>query len=189
MPPLNSQYSKFVTKTANYTIAVSDDYVIFTTAAPGVVATLPLAKDCSRYSGQNEKEIINASGSSDPLEVAAQAGNTLVGATDVGATTLAVGQTGFVVGNQATVWTITGGSGASGVSGISGTSGISGVSGFTGASGFSGTSGVSGVSGFSGASGFSGVSGFSGTEGFSGASGTSGASGQSGFSGFSGAAP
>ena len=188
MPPLNTQYSVFKAKATSYTIDKGDDYIVFTTIAGGVVATLPLAKDCSRYSGQNAKEIINAPTSSDPITIAVQSGDTLVGATAPAATTLAVGQTAFVAGNQATTWMITGGSGASGVSGFSGASGTSGFSGTSGTSGASGTSGFSGVFGFSGVSGFAGKSGFSGVSGFSGASGTSGASGASGFSGFSGVA-
>lgn len=189
MPPLNSQYSRFAAKAASYSIEVKDDYIIFTTAAPGVVATLPFAKDCSRYSGQNEKQIINAPGSSDSLEVAAQAGDSLVGATATGATTLAAGQTASVVGNQVKTWSITGGSGASGVVGSSGASGNSGFSGGVGTSGARATSGFSGVFGFSGVSGFAGKSGATGAaSGASGASGISGASGVSGFSGASGVA-
>lgn len=186
-PPLDSQYTKFVVKDDSYTITVSDDIIDFDIAS-GKTATLPLAKDCSLYSGQNEKIISNNSGSGGALTIAVQSGNTLIGATAPGATTLAAGETCTAVGNGVSTWTITGGAGVSGVSGFSGFSGASGFSGFSGWSGFSGKSGTSGYSGVSGFSGYSGVSGISGYSGFSGISGYSGYSGTSGYSGFSGPA-
>lgn len=184
-PPLDSQYTKFVAEDDSYTIKAADDIIVFTITT-AKTATLPLAKECSIVSGQNEKIIINHADSSDTLTIAVQAGNTLIGATAPGATTLAAGETAFVYGNGVTVWNVSGGAGVSGVSGFSGFSGASGFSGFSGWSGYSGTSGSSGYSGVSGFSGYSGVSGISGYSGFSGVSGYSGYSGISGYSGFSG---
>ncbi len=183
-PPLATQYQKIVKKGVSYTIAVPDDVVEFTTTGAGVIATLPLAKDCTIYSGQNEKLIANKSTSTDEITLAVQSGNTLVGVTGAAATlTLAVGATAFARGDQSTVWNITGGAGTSGVSGFSG---FSGASGYSGASGWSGYSGKSGYSGYCGVSGWTGVSGYSGYSGVSGYSGFSGISGYSGFSGYSG---
>ena len=186
-PPLGSVYQKVTKKAASYTLTVSDDVVEFTTAAPGVVATLPLAKDCTIVSGQNKKIIASKSTSSNDLTIAVQSGNTLVGVTGALATlTLSAGQTAYLRGDQSTVWNVTGGIGTSGVSGYSGFSGASGYSGISGGSGWSGRSGPSGFSGFSGITGISGFSGFTGVSGFSGYSGKSGYSGFTGFSGISG---
>lgn len=174
-----------VHKTASYTLAVSDDQADFTIAAPAT-ATLPFSRNCSIVSEQNEKVIINNSGSSAVLTLAAGAGDSLIGATDTGATTLAAGQTAFLQGDGVLTWYVTGGSGVTGISGASGASGTSGYTGVSGGSGQSGKSGFSGTTGVSGISGFLGVAGFSGVSGFTGAS---GAAGTSGFSGASGAAP
>jgi hypothetical protein len=189
-PPLGTSYTQFITKTANYTLTVNDDVAIFTTSAPGVIATLPLARTCAFVAGQNTKQIINASGSTNVLTVAVQSGDTLVGETASGpAQTLAAGESAIVncSPNLPTIWTITGGDGSQGVSGYSGFSGASGYSGKSGYSGFSGKSGYSGYTGVSGFSGYTGVSGTSGYSGFSGISGYSGYSGTSGYSGFSAA--
>lgn len=177
MPPLGSTYEKFVAQSDSYTILAGDDVITFTLAAPGT-ATLPFSRFCSIYSQQNFKQINNVSGSSDDLTIAVQSGDTLIGES-----TLAPGETAFIVGNGVTVWNSTGSSGATGTSGFSG---FSGISGFSGWSGFSGVSGTSGYSGFSGRSGYTGVSGYSGYSGESGYSGFSGVSGYSGFSGYSG---
>jgi len=184
--PINSTYTKMVHKTGSYTLSVSDDQADFTISAPAN-ATLPLSKNCTPVSGQNEKIIINNSGSSAVLTLVAGSGDTLIGATATAAKTLAAGQTAFLQGDGVLTWYATGGSGASGVSGVSGGSGASGFTGFRGASGFAGTSGFSGTTGVSGISGFLGTAGFSGTSGISGAIGTSGFTGVSGQSGFSGA--
>lgn len=176
-PPLDSQYTRFVAKTDSYTILSGDDVITFTLAAPGT-ATLPLSKTCTIVSGQNAKQVNNASDSSDDLTIAVQSGDSLVGES-----TLAPGEVATIRGNGVNVWYATGSSGAAGVSGFSGYSGRSGTSGW---SGFTGVSGVSGWSGFSGRSGYTGVSGFSGYSGVSGYSGFSGVSGYSGFSGYSG---
>lgn len=184
MPPLGSQYQKMVAKTANYTIDSSDDVITFTTSGAGVIATLPLAKTCSIVSGQNRKIIASAAGSTDPLTIAVQSGNTLIGNTIIGVgVTIAAGETAFAYGNGVSVWTISGGDATRGVSGFSG---FSGASGYSGKSGYSGFSGFSGYSGYSGVSGWSGWSGYSGKSGYSGYSGYSGVSGYSGFSGYSG---
>lgn len=187
-PPLDSQYAKFVAEDDSYTIKAGDDIIVFTITG-AETATLPLAKECSIVSGQNEKIIVNHADSTDPLTIAVQSGNTLVGATAPSATTLEAGETAFVYGNGVTIWNVSGGAGVSGVSGFSGFSGASGYSGASGFSGFSGKSGFSGYSGVSGFSGYSGISGASGYSGFSGISGYSGYSGASGFSGYSGVAP
>lgn len=177
MPPLGTQYTKFVAKTGAYTIQAGDDVITFTIAAPAT-ATLPLAKTCSIYSQQNVKQINNVSGSASDLTIAVQSGDTLVGEA-----TLSPGETALIVGNGVALWNSTGSSGATGVSGFSGFSGASGTSGW---SGFTGASGTSGWSGFSGRSGYTGISGYSGYSGESGYSGFSGISGYSGFSGYSG---
>ena len=177
MPPLGSQYTKFVAKSDSYTILSGDDVITFTLAAPGT-ATLPLSKTCTIYSQQNIKQINNVSGSSDDLTIAVQSGDVLVGET-----TLSPGETALLVGNGVALWNSTGSSGVAGTSGFSGFSGASGTSGW---SGFTGASGVSGWSGFSGRSGYTGISGYSGYTGVSGYSGFTGASGYSGFSGYSG---
>lgn len=183
-PPLGTQYQKMVAKTASYTITVSDDVITFTTSGAGVVATLPLAKTCTIVSGQNVKLITSAAGSTDPFTIAVQSGDTLIGNTVIGVgVTLAAGETAIAYGNEATVWSISGGDATQGVSGYSG---FSGWSGFSGTSGYSGFSGKSGYSGYSGVSGWSGWSGYSGKSGYSGYSGYSGISGYSGFSGYSG---
>lgn len=174
-----------VHKTGSYTLSVSDDQADFTIAAPAT-ATLPFSRNCSIVSGQNEKIIVNNGGSSAVLTLAAGAGDSLIGATDTGATTLAVGQTAYLQGDGVLKWYVTGGSGVTGISGASGASGNSGYTGVSGGSGQSGKSGFSGTTGVSGISGFLGVEGFSGASGAEGASGTSGASGQSGFTGASG---
>lgn len=187
MPPLNTQYQKQVNKTASYTLDVSDDVAKFTTSGAGVIATLPLSAACTIPSNQNRKVVANASTSTDPVTIAVQSGNTLVGATAATAgVSIAAGETAYAVGDGIKTWFITGGSGTSGVSGFSGFSGYSGYSGFSGYSGYSGASGISGFSGRSGYSGYSGVSGYSGKSGYSGFSGYSGYTGISGYSGFSG---
>ena len=184
MAPLATQYQRIIKKGVSYTIAVPDDVVEFTTTGAGVIATLPLAKDCSIYSGQNLKIVANKSTSTDEITIAVQSGDTLVGVTGASATlTLAVGDSAFFRGNQTTTWNMSGGVGTSGVSGFSG---FSGASGYSGASGWSGYSGKSGYSGYCGISGYTGVSGYSGYSGVSGYSGFSGISGYSGFSGYSG---
>lgn len=176
-PPLNSQYTKYVAKTDNYTIQFLDDVITFTIATPKT-ATLPLAGSCTPMSQQNVKQIVNSGNSGDTLTIAVQSGNTLVG---IGS--LAAGQSAYVQSNGTSVWTGFGGGGQAGTSGYSGPSGYSGFSGVSGYSGFSGISGYSGFSGISGYSGFSGISGYSGYSGISGYSGYSGFSGISGFSG------
>ena len=185
---LNNNYTKMVHKTGSYTLSVSDDQADFTIAAPAT-ATLPLSRTCTISSGQNEKIIVNNAGSSAVLTLAAGAGDSLVGATDTGATTLAAGQTAYLQGNEVLIWYVTGGSGVTGISGASGASGGSGYTGFSGATGFRGASGFSGTTGVSGISGFAGVDGFSGTSGVTGTSGASGTSGFTGASGVSGAPP
>lgn len=180
MPPLDSQYTKFIAKTGAYTIQAGDDVITFTLAAPAT-ATLPLSKTCTIYSGQNIKQINNVVGSSDDLTIAAQSGDTLVGEA-----TLSPGETALLVGNGVLLWNSTGSSGATGTSGFSGFSGASGTSGFSGFTGASGASGYSGFSGRSGYSGFSGISAYSGESGYSGFSGVSGYSGFSGYSGYTG---
>lgn len=177
MPPLGTQYTKFVAKTNSYTIQAADDVITFTIAT-AKTATLPLSKTCTIVSGQNAKQINNAGGSSDDLTIAVQSGDTLVGES-----TLSPGESALIVGNGVALWNSTGSSGAAGVSGFSGFSGASGRSGW---SGFTGTSGFSAYSGFTGRSGYTGVSGYSGYSGESGYSGFSGISGYSGFSGYSG---
>lgn len=187
-PPLGSEYQKMQAKTASYTLLVSDDVVKFTSSGAGVIATLPKAASCPEHQGQSRKIIASASGSTDPITIAVQSGDTLVGATKVAgaAATIEAGQTAVAQSNGSTVWTITGGDGTQGVSGYSGFSGWSGFSGKSGYSGFSGYSGYSGISGYSGWSGYSGKSGYSGVSGYSGYSGVSGYSGFSGYSGYTG---
>jgi len=184
-PPLSTAYQKIVRKTSSYTLDPSDDVARFVIAA-AAIATLPLAKNCTVYSKQNKKIIINDSTSSDTLTIAVQSGNTLVGATAAAiAATLAVGETAFVDGDGVAIWNISGG--YSGVAGTSGFSGFSGASGYSGRSGYSGYSGASGYSGYTGISGYTGKSGYSGfSAAASGYSGFSGVSGYSGFSGYSG---
>jgi collagen triple helix repeat protein len=177
MPPLGTQYSRFVVKDDSYTIQAADDVITFTIAS-AKTATLPLAKTCTLHSDQNIKQINNVSGSSNDLTIAVQSDDVLIGEA-----TLSPGETAILIGNGVTTWSSTG---SSGVTGVSGFSGFSGRSGFSGWSGFSGASGTSGYSGFSGRSGYTGVSGYSGYSGVSGYSGFSGRSGYSGFSGYSG---
>ena len=180
-PPLDTQYSRWVSKTdTNYTILFQDDQVTFTIAS-GQTATLPQAGVCTPMSGQSKKRIINSANSAGTLTISAPAGSNLIG---IGS--LAPGQLTVVESDGTATWTGFGGGGAAGTSGFSGPSGYSGftgVSGYTGFTGISGYTGFSGISGFSGYSGFTGISGYTG---FSGVSGYSGFSGKSGYTGFSG---
>lgn len=158
--PINSTYSRFVVKSADYTAKVEDDYITTTLSAPATI-TLPKAGTC--LYPQNQKYVIADPGnSSNDTTIAVQSGDTLDGISTVsaGANVLlaAFGNTWVATGGTGTAGT-SGASGKSGFSGTSGTVGTSGTSGATGTSGTSGTSGFSGASGASGKSGFSGVSG------------------------------
>ena len=61
MPPINSDYSRYIAKSnTDYTITVSDDVITFTIASPQT-ATLPLAGLCGPQTGQSQKQIVNSS--------------------------------------------------------------------------------------------------------------------------------
>ena len=120
MPPLGTDYERIVYKTSSYTLTVADDVARFTIAAPST-ATLPLSRNCSIVSGQNQKVIANAGGSASDLTIAVGSGDTLVGEA-----TLSAGETAYISGNGVTIWNSIGASGVTGVSGYSGFSGASG---------------------------------------------------------------
>jgi hypothetical protein len=176
-------YTKFVSKTNNYTLDPSDDVATFTIAT-AKSATMPEANQCTETKQNDEKVVINADGSSDTLTIAVPTDNSLIGVSG-----LAAGQTAFMVSDGIAVWYAQGGSGVTGVSGFSGFSGASAYSGFSGRSAYSGFSGASGYTGKSGYSGYTGVSGYSGYTGVSGYSGYTGLSGYSGYTGISGFPP